>query len=71
MFTTICTTSVQATGQWSLSNYPGKLQYDLCKWGTIERATSSTSHLHAEDQVGLTSGSKVDSQTVQYCPTVL
>ena len=41
------------------------MQYDLCKWGTIERATSSTSHLHADDQVGLTSGSKVDGETVE------
>ena len=44
----------------------------LCKWGTIEHAIlSSTSHSHAEDQVGLTSSIKVDSQTVQCCPTVL
>ena len=50
------------------------MQYNLCKWGTIERATSSTSHSHDEDQVSLDSqvAAKLTVQlysVVQLCMT--
>ena len=43
----------------------------ICANGHNWHTIPSTSHSHDEDQVRLTSGSKVDSQTVQCCPSVL